>query len=203
MGRSASDLFIFVLKRLLQLIPVLIGVIVLTFFVTHLKLTGICNEWYPKAGASTIANCNAKYGQPITTQFVQYVTTLLQGNWGQSIQGVQVYPTIAAALPATVELVLAALFLMVVIGIPMGVIAARYSGRWGDHLVRIFYLSGWATPTYLGAVLAAVFLGPYLGLPTRGEYSTVVPPSRSTPTCRSSMRSSRGTSRTPSTRCST
>ncbi len=49
----------------------------------------------------------------------------------------------------------------------------RYSGRLGDHLVRIFYLSGWATPTYLGAVIAAVFLGPYLGLPNHGEYSTL------------------------------
>ena len=176
MGRSLGDLLVFVAKRLLQLIPVLLGVIVLTFFVTHLSLTGICNEWYPHAGQTTISHCTATYSAPITTQFVNYFTSLLQGNWGQSITGVLVYPTIAAALPATIELVLSALFIMVFVGIPLGVIAARYSGRWGDHLVRIFYLSGWATPTYLGAVIAAVFIGPYLGLPTRGEYSTVVPP---------------------------
>ncbi|MGA8604857.1 MAG: ABC transporter permease [Thermoplasmata archaeon] len=176
MGRSLSDLFIFVGKRLLQLIPVLLGVIVLTFIVSHLRLTGLCNEWYPHAGATTIANCEAKYGAPLTTQFWQYFTGLLGGNWGASVTGVQVYPAIAADLPATVELVLAALFLMVVIGIPLGVIAAQYSGRLGDHLVRIFYLSGWATPTYLGAVIAAVFVGPALGLPTSGEYSTPTPP---------------------------
>jgi ABC-type dipeptide/oligopeptide/nickel transport system permease component len=176
MGRSLSDLVIFILKRLLQLIPVLFGVIVLTFIVTHLRLTGLCNEWYPHAGATTIANCNAKYGQPLTTQFVQYFVALLQGNWGADVHGVLVYPNIAADLPATLELVLAALFLMIVIGIPLGVVAAQYSGRLGDHLVRVLYLSGWATPTYLGAVIAAVFVGPYLGLPAHGEYSTTSVP---------------------------
>jgi ABC-type dipeptide/oligopeptide/nickel transport system permease component len=176
MGRNPGDLFIFIGKRLLQLIPVLIGVILLTFICTHLKLQGLCNAVYPHASPGTIALCNAKYGAPLQTQFVQYITNLLQGNWGQSTLGVAVYPQIAADLPATIELVLAALFLMIVIGIPLGVIAAQYSGRWADHLVRVFYLSGWATPTYLGAVIAAVFIGPWLGLPTRGEYSTVVPP---------------------------
>lgn len=176
MGRSPSDLIVFIAKRLAQLIPVLLGVIILTFFVTHLRLTGICNEWYPHAKAGVIAACNAKYGAPILNQFWQYLVSLLQGNWGADVSGVQVYPAIAADLPATVELVLASLFLMIVIGIPLGVVAAQYSGRWGDHLVRIFYLSGWATPTYLGAVIAAVFLGPALGLPTHGEYSTTPPP---------------------------
>jgi ABC-type dipeptide/oligopeptide/nickel transport system permease component len=177
MGRSLSDLLVFIGKRLLQLIPVIIGVVVLTFFFTHLDLVGVCNEWYPHAGAATIANCQATYNKPILTQFFTYANNLLHGNLGTSYPAlVPVAPQIAQALPATIELVLASLFLMVVIGIPLGVIAAQYSGRWGDHLVRIFYLSGWATPTYLGAVIAAVFIGPWLGLPTRGEYSTPIPP---------------------------
>ncbi len=176
MGRNPGDLLIFIGKRLLQLIPVVLGVIILTFICTHLKLVGLCNAVYPHASPEVIAACNAKYSAPLLTQFVQYLTSLFQGNWGASPLGTPVYPAIAADLPATVELVLAALFIMVVIGIPLGVVAAQYSGRWADHLVRIFYLSGWATPTYLGAVIAAVFLGPALGLPSGGEYSTVVPP---------------------------
>src|SRR5271170_4358426 len=176
MGRSLGDLAIFVGKRLIYLVPVLFGVIVLTFFFTHLQAGNICNAWYPHAGAATIKNCEATTSQPILSQFYHYLVNLLQGNWGQSQTGVLVYPYVASALPATVELVLAALFLMIFIGIPLGVIAAQYSGRLGDHLVRVFYLSGWATPTYLGAVIAAVFIGPYLGLPTHGEYSTLAPP---------------------------
>jgi ABC-type dipeptide/oligopeptide/nickel transport system permease component len=70
------------------------------------------------------------------------------------------------------ELVLASLFLMVVIGIPLGVLAAVHQGKWVDHLVRVFYLSGWATPTYLGGVLLAILVAPALGLPSGGEFST-------------------------------
>jgi ABC-type dipeptide/oligopeptide/nickel transport system permease component len=175
MGRSPSDLFVFILKRLAQLIPVVFGVIVLTFFFTHLRLTGLCNEWYPHAGATTIALCNAQYDQPILNQFWQYLVSLAQGNWGASQLGGQVGPQIAQRLPETLELVFGSLFLMVVIGIPLGVIAAQYAGRWGDHFVRLFYLSGWATPTYLGAVIAALFVAPWLGLPHSGDFSSPPP----------------------------
>src|SRR5437899_8160524 len=61
---------------------------------------------------------------------------------------------------------------MVVIGIPLGVAAASNSGRWVDHLVRTLYLSGWATPTYLGGVVAAIAIGPALGLPSTGTFSS-------------------------------
>ncbi len=178
MGRSLSDLIIFVSKRLLQLIPVVLGVIILTFIVSHadLSVSTLCREWYFKAGSDTLTTCEAKFGQPLTVQFWQYLTSLAHGNWGASVLGTGVGPEIDQRLPATLELVLAALFIMVVVGIPLGVIAAQYSGRLGDHLVRVFYLTGWATPTYLGAVLVALFVGPALGLPTSGEYSTVAVP---------------------------
>jgi len=175
-GRSPSDLLIFVAKRLLQLIPVLIGITILTFVFTHLSAVNPCAQWYPHADPTTLANCQNLFSKPLYVQYLQYISNLLHGNWGASVSQVAVYPQIASGLPATLELVLAALFLMIVIGIPMGVIAAQASGRWPDHLVRIFYLSGWATPTYLGAVIAAIFVAPYFGLPSHGEYSSLVPP---------------------------
>ncbi len=176
MGRSPTDLAIFVGKRLLQLVPVLIGITILTFVFTHLSTINPCAQWYPHADPTTRANCEHLFSQPLSTQYWQYLTNLVHGNWGASVEQVAVYPQIAEGLPATLELVLAALFLMIVIGIPLGVIAAQSSGRWPDHLVRIFYLSGWATPTYLGAVIAAIFVAPYFGLPSHGEYSSLVPP---------------------------
>ena len=177
MGRSLTDLLVFVGKRLLLLIPVVFGVVVITFFFTHVAVRDPCVVWYPHASKSTLAACATTFGlnQPLYIQFWRYLVNLVAGNWGTSPQGVPVLPYIQADVPATLELVLASLFLMVVIGIPLGVIAARYSGRWADHLVRIFYLSGWATPTYLGAVVAAVLLAPRLGLPTTGEYSAIPP----------------------------
>jgi len=176
MGRNLEDLLIFIGKRFLELLPVLLGVIVLTFLVTHVAAINPCPRWYPKGSPAVIAHCKAQFALPLYTQFWNYFSQLLSGNWGASQLGVPVLPVISSAVPATLELVLASMLLMVVIGIPLGVIAAQYSGRWGDHLVRILYLSGWSVPTYVGAVIAAVFLGPYLGLPTSHEYSTTSVP---------------------------
>jgi len=176
MGRSPSGLAVFVGKRLLQLIPVLLGITILTFVITHLSTANWCAASLPHAGKTALANCNAQFKQPILVQYWDYLTNLFRGNWGTSVTGVPVYPAIADGLPATLELVFASLFLMIVIGIPLGVIAAQSSGRWGDHLVRIFYLTGWATPTYLGTVIAAILLAPYLGLPSHGQYTTSPPP---------------------------
>jgi len=175
MGRSPGDLAIFVGRRLVQLLPVLLGVIILAFVVTHVAAIDPCPRWYPKASPSTLALCEAQFRAPIPVQFEHYFTQLLGGNWGTSQLGSPVLPAIATDAPATLELVLAALLLMVVIGIPMGVVAAQYAGRWPDHLVRVFYLSGWATPTYVGAIIAVVYLAHPLGLPTSGEYGAPPP----------------------------
>ncbi len=178
MGRSLIDLAIFILKRLVYLIPVLFGVIVITFVFTHLAVSDPCAVWFPRSKPATLEQCRITFGlnQPLWVQFWDYLTNLLSGNWGTSPTGVPVYSTIATALPATVELVIASLLLMIFIGIPLGVVAASAAGRWGDHLVRIFYLSGWATPTYLGAIVAAILVAPAIGLPTSGEYNSFTPP---------------------------
>lgn len=178
MGRNPSDLVVFIGKRLLLLVPVVFGVMVITFFFTHVAVQDPCVVWYPHAKPATIQACIRTFGldQPIWVQFYRYLANLLAGNWGASPQGVPVLPTLLADFPATLELVLASLFLMIVVGIPLGVVAARSSGRLADHLVRIFYLSGWATPTYLGAVVAAILVAPALGLPSSGEYSAIPPP---------------------------
>lgn len=178
MGRNPSDLVVFIGKRLLLLVPVVFGVMVITFFFTHVAVQDPCVVWNPHAKRATIQACIRTFGldQPIWVQFYRYLANLLAGNWGASPQGVPVLPTLLADFPATLELVLASLFLMIVVGIPLGVVAARSSGRLADHLVRIFYLSGWATPTYLGAVVAAILVAPALGLPSSGEYSAIPPP---------------------------
>lgn len=180
MARSPGDLAIFVGKRLLQLIPVLFGVILITFLFTHLAVANPCGIWLKQKHVSMTVeqNCINYFGvnRPLDVQFFVYLSSLVHGNLGiDPNTNLPVAPVLVAAFPETLELVLAALFLMVVIGIPLGVIAANSNGRIADHLVRIFYLSGWATPTYLGAILLAVAVGPALGLPTKGAYTGPVP----------------------------
>jgi len=176
MGRNLEDLFIFVGKRFLQLLPVLFGIILLMFLITHIAAINPCPRWYPKASAQVLQNCRNEFAAPVLNQFWTYFTKLLSGNWGASQFGYPVYPVITQRFPATLELVLASLFLMIFIGIPLGVIGAQYAGRWADHLVRVLYLSGWSVPTYVGAIIAAVFLAPVIGLPSGHQFSTTSVP---------------------------
>lgn len=177
MGRSYSDLAVFVGKRLLQLIPALFGVVTITFFFTHVAIPNPCAAWTKAKTAAQVQQCVITFGfnQPLWTQYVTYLGKLVSGDWGTSSTYLPVLPAVLGYFPQTLELVLAALFLMVLLGIPLGVVAATGAGRWPDHLVRVFYLSGWATPTYLGALVLSVFAGPALGLPYQGAFTVQRP----------------------------
>src|SRR5579862_9701462 len=127
------------------MIPTLFGVLVITFYLSIEAVQNPCLFWFPKIKPAQVPGCEAHFGlnQPVIVRFFDYLGQLLAGNWGTTPAGVPVLPQVLAATPETIELVLAALLLMIVVGIPLGVVAANYSGRLFDHLVRIFYLSGW------------------------------------------------------------
>src|SRR5205823_11082768 len=93
-------------------------------------VTGVQTCALPISHASpdTVRNCIEYFGvnRPVWDQYTGYLSNLFQGNWGKDPQGGQpVLPIILTLFPATIELLLAALFLMVVLGIPLGVIAAN------------------------------------------------------------------------------
>jgi len=178
MGRSLTDLLFFLGWRLLQLLPVLLGVVVLTFVFSHVAISNPCAAWNPHAKRNVIDACTAFWGfnQPLPVQFWKYLTLLVQGNWGTDPTGNPVWPAIASGVPETLELVIASLVIMTVIGIILGVVAAAFSGRWPDHLIRMFYLSGWAAPTYLAALVLSIVAAPALGLPTEGAFTYNPPP---------------------------
>jgi len=178
-GRSLGELLIFILKRLAQLIPVLFGVVTVTFVFARLSIANPCAAWEgAKASRSSIEACVHYFGLnlPGYVQYERYWVGLLGGNWGiDPSNGFPVLPYILQVFPETLELVLAALLLMVVIGIPLGVVAANSNGRFADHIVRIFYLSGWATPTYLAAAFLTIGVGSVLGI-SSGDFTTYPPP---------------------------
>lgn len=176
MARNPSDLAVFAGKRLVQLVAVLFGVVTITFFFTHIAIPNPCYVWSgPRATDATIQLCihNNDLDKPPLTQYLNYLGKLVSGDWGRSDRGVPVLPSILEKFPQTLELVLFALVLMVILGIPLGVVAANNSGRWADHLVRTFYLSGWATPTYLGGVILSIAIGPFFGLPRTGAFGSI------------------------------
>ena len=99
--------------------------------------------------------------RPLYEQFFVYVGKVLQGDLGQSLLTARpVLEDVARVLPATLELATVATLIGVTLGIPSGVFAAVYQGRWPDHLVRVVGLFGYSMPVFwLGLMGLLVFYG--------------------------------------------
>jgi len=116
--------------------------------------------------------------QPVPEQYWFYVTELAHGNLGNSLYSNRpVAVDIAQYLPATLELVLTSGLLMVAIGIPVGILSARYRGKIGDHASRLLALAGVSTPAFVwGVILQLVFAYMLHLFPIEGRLSTAITP---------------------------
>jgi peptide/nickel transport system permease protein len=176
----------FIGKRLLLTIPVIIGVTFITFLLSFVFVPNIAVAWLGlRSTAASRAALAASYhlNDPVWTQYYYYMSNLLHGNWGTIPgSGVPVLYDIELFFPATVELALASLAMTIIVGIPLGVIAARYHNRKADHSIRLFYLAGYSSPPFFIALLALLIFSYTLNLfPTQGELSTyLAPPTRIT-----------------------
>lgn len=150
------------LKRLLAVIPVVFGVLLLTFLLLHL-VPGDPVEVMLGESASNVdrSALRAELGldQPIAVQFGQYLVRLGQGNFGYSIHSREpVAHVLAQRLPATVRLALLALIIALGIGLPLGILAALRANRWPDRLATLSSLTLSAMPHFwLGPVLMLIF----------------------------------------------
>ncbi len=99
--------------------------------------------------------------RPLYEQFFVYVGKILQGDFGQSLLTARpVLEDVTRVFPATLELATVATIIGVTLGIPGGVFAAVYQGRWPDHLVRVLGLFGYSMPVFwLGLMGLLVFYG--------------------------------------------
>ncbi|HEY5978912.1 MAG TPA: ABC transporter permease [Microlunatus sp.] len=157
----------FVVRRILLMIPVLLGLIVLLFvWVRALPGDPARALLGEKATPASIASVNAQYGfdQPLIQQFLIYASQLLQGNFGSSPRtGEPVLETFVERFPATLELAIAALVFAIVVGIPLGYWAAKRAGGWLDTFAVGTSLAGVVIPVFvLAYMLKLVFA---VGLP--------------------------------------
>ncbi|GBG12556.1 peptide/nickel transport system permease protein [Novimethylophilus kurashikiensis] len=164
------------LKRLLGVIPVVFGVLLLTFLLVHL-VPGDPVEVMLGESATTAdrTQLRAELGldQPLPIQFVTYLGKLAQGNFGYSIHThTPISRLLAERLPATVELALLALSIALFIGLPLGIVAAIRYRQWPDKMATVSALTLSAMPHFwLGPLLMLVF-ALWLGwLPVNGMES--------------------------------
>jgi peptide/nickel transport system permease protein len=158
----------FILRRLALLVPVLAGLSILLFaWVRALPGDPARALLGQRATPESIAAVTETYGfdQPILVQYFRYVGALLQGDFGRSIRdGRPVVSTFLEKFPGTVELALAALLIAVVLGVPLGYLAAKYRGRALDTFVVSGSLVGVVTPVFFLAILLKLVFADWLGL---------------------------------------
>jgi peptide/nickel transport system permease protein len=151
-----------ILRRLLAALPNLVGVIVITFILTR-ALPGDPAAYFA-GGAATmeaVEEVRQQLGldKSLLQQFFAYVSALARGDLGLSLTtGQPVAQELLQRLPASLEIVLLALVLACVVGVPLGVMAATRPGSWVDQLCRILTTAGVSLPTFFtGLLLAYVF----------------------------------------------
>jgi ABC-type dipeptide/oligopeptide/nickel transport system permease component len=149
-------------KRLLTVIPSLIGVVIVTFLLTRV-LPGDTASYFagPAATPQAIEEIRKQLGldKPLPEQFVRYVVDLAHGDFGKSLTtGQPVLEDIATRLPASAELTLAGLIVAMLIAVPLGILAAVKQGSFIDHACRIVATAGVSLPVFFtGLLLIYVF----------------------------------------------
>lgn len=166
----------FILRRLLTSIIVLIGVSIITFTIARVIPSNAAALYIgPKARPEDIARVSVKLGldKPLPVQYLIYMGDLLHGDLGTSIGTKRpVLLELTSRLPATLELLISGMALAVLIGVPMGVLSARWQGKPMDVLVRTVSIIGVSMPAfYLGLLLQILFFRRLDLLPLAGRFS--------------------------------
>ena len=161
----------YILKRLLQLIPILIGITFLSFAMMRIAGSDAVTELYTAHGSAVsqevIDARKAELGldKPFLVQYGVWLLRLLQGDLGQSyISGNDVFDTFISKLPATLLLAFLSVILTVLISIPLGILSAVHQGRIVDIILRFISFVGNAMPNFFVAMVLMQILSIRLNL---------------------------------------
>ena len=155
----------YVIRRLLQLIPILLAITFLSFalmrlagsdaVLTRMENTGVI------VSQDLIDSARAELGldRPFLVQYFVWLGNLLRGDMGTSyISGRDVFATFISKLPATLVLTVLSMAFTVVISVPLGILAAVRQNRFCDYLIRIGSFFGNSLPNFFTGLLLMYFL---------------------------------------------
>ena len=153
---------VFIVRRLIVLIPVLFGISLLTFVAMHLIPGDMATLLIGPDGIQdpeVLAAIRAKYGldQPLIVQYFAWLRNVVQGDFGMSLRlGVPVLEEIMRRLPLTIELALAALAIALMLGGSVGLLAGTVGGAW-RWVAQVLAIGGTAVPNYFLATLFILY----------------------------------------------
>ena len=163
----------FVVRRLLLLIPVMIGVAVFTFAIAHIipgdpaaiqcgDKCGVIVDYTEDGDPISAYEANRirlKMDDTVTVQFWRYITDLVEGDWGESLLYHRpVIDVVKDAAPITLEMSFLALFIAYPLGIILGIISAVRQDRMFDHVSRFFAIAFVSLPIFWFAMMLQLFL---------------------------------------------
>lgn len=177
----------YVVRRLIALIPVVLGVTVIAFILWKaIPIDPAISYLGSKAKPEQIALFHQQWhlDDPLPSQYFFYMARLLSGDWGPSfVNHFPVTENFATFLPATLELTLFAMAFALPVGIYLGIVSAMKRNRWVDHVSRFIAIMGVAIPIYWLGIMLKIFFHENLAvvglniLPLDGRLdSTLVPP---------------------------
>jgi peptide/nickel transport system permease protein len=175
----------YVVRRLLLLVPILIGVSILIFFWVHAlpgnPASALLGE---RATPELVAQYKERYGldRPLPVQYLDYVKVTLQGDLGTSITTRRsVTSEIRLRFPATIELAIAAMLFAIGIGLPLGFFAAKHYGGFFDNLSLVGSLIGISIPIFFLAIILKYFFSvKWQLLPSVGRQDVLLNPEHPT-----------------------
>jgi peptide/nickel transport system permease protein len=171
----------YLLRRLVLIVVVMLGLSVLTFAIARvIPADPVLLAAGPRASPEQVQQLREQYGydKSLPEQYLKYMADLLRGDWGRSVFFKRdVGPDLARFFPATIELVLTAMLIAVIVGVPLGLISAIYRDRWPDQISRFVSLGGVSFPNFWLAIILQLTVAFSLGLlPITGRFDRVATP---------------------------
>ena len=157
----------YILRRVLLMIPTLLVVFTLTFLIVHATPGGPWDESEKPLPEAVKANLSRQYhlDDPLYKQYVDYLASALQGDFGPSYRFVErsVSDIVGATFPVSAQLGVLAMLFALVVGIPLGALAAVKRNTWIDFVASLITVTGIASPPFVRISLLIVIFS--LALP--------------------------------------
>ncbi len=169
----------FVVRRLLLLVPILVGLSILVFVWIRALPGGPAQALLgERATPEAVRQIERQYGldRPVHEQYFAYMRQVSNLHFGESVTSRRpVTAELKERFPATVELAVAAMLFSILLGIPLGFVAAKRYGTWIDHTSLVASLIGISIPIFFLAIILKYVFAVRLGLlPTVGRQSVLV-----------------------------
>ncbi|OLZ12223.1 ABC transporter permease [Sulfobacillus thermosulfidooxidans] len=160
-------MLVYIIRRLIQSIPALIGIAIFSFILLHIVPGGPAQTLLgPHQTPQRIAAINRALGlnKPLYVQFWIWFVNLLHGNFGYSYSFNQpVLTVIGQYLPHTIAIVVVAIMISHLIAIILGTIQGYFRNRWFDHVITTITFFFWSMPVFWLAIMVVLVFSIYLG----------------------------------------